>query len=58
MAPPIAWQGMPTKGNVKIFALLISFQDYPFNTESETVYKRLFEDGTSNPPYESLRNFL
>ncbi len=57
MAPPIAWQGMPTKGNVKIFALLIAFQDYPFNTDKDLVYKRLFEDGTSNPPYESLRNF-
>lgn len=54
---PTGWQGMPTKGNVKILALLIDFQDYPHNTPPETVYKRLFEDGTSSPPYESLRNF-
>lgn len=57
MAPPIGWQGMPTKGNVKIFALLIDFADYPHNTDPEVVYQRLFGDGTSSPPYESLRNF-
>lgn len=50
MAPPISWQAMPTKGNVKIFALLIDFQDYTHNTDPETVNKRLFGDGTSSPP--------
>ena len=31
--PPSGWKGMPTKGNVKILALLIAFSDYaPTNT--------------------------
>ena len=29
--PPSGWKGMPTKGNVKILALLIAFSDYPAN---------------------------
>lgn len=57
MAPPIGWQGMPTKGNVKILALLIDFQDYPHNTDTDIVYSRLFGDGTAAPPSDSLRNF-
>lgn len=57
LAPPIGWQGMPTKGNVKILTLLIDFQDYPHNTDQELVFKRLFGDGTSSPPSDSLRNF-
>ena len=27
LAPPPAWQGMPTKGTVKVLALLLSFQE-------------------------------
>jgi len=36
---------------------LIDFQDYPHNTDKDVVDSRLFGDGTSTPPYESLRNF-
>lgn len=57
MAPPLGWQGMPTKGNVKILALLIDFEDYPHNTDADVVFNRLFGDGTSAPPSDSLRNF-
>lgn len=57
MAPPTGWRGMPTKGVVKIFALLISFSDYPFHNPPEIIDCRLFGDGTTQPPYESLRNF-
>jgi M6 family metalloprotease-like protein len=57
-APPPAWQGMPTTGNVKMFALLIDFNEYPhFNTQAE-IHSKLF--GTGNPsdfPLESLASY-
>jgi M6 family metalloprotease-like protein len=56
--PPPAWRGMPTKGTVKIFALLISFSDMPSHTDAAVVQNDLFGDGQSgNFPLESLRNF-
>jgi M6 family metalloprotease-like protein len=56
-APPTGWQGMPTKGNVKVFALLISFSDYgPTNTPA-SIAGKLFGNGTDAPPYESVRNY-
>jgi M6 family metalloprotease-like protein len=57
LAPPPAWQGMPTLGNVKILALLISFEDQPSYTAQEYVDSRLFADGVGGPPFDSLRNF-
>ena len=33
LAPPPAWEGMPTTGNVKILALLIDFPEYPHRTQ-------------------------
>jgi M6 family metalloprotease-like protein len=57
LAPPPAWQGMPTSGTVKVLALLISFNDYPGVTSPETVASRLFGDGQGSPPNDSLRNF-
>jgi M6 family metalloprotease-like protein len=57
LAPPPAWQGMPTSGTVKVLALLISFNDYPGVTTPETFTARLFGDGQGNPPNDSLRNF-
>ncbi|HNQ78718.1 MAG TPA: M6 family metalloprotease domain-containing protein [Acidobacteriota bacterium] len=57
MAPPLGWQGMPTTGNVKILAIMIGFNDYPPNTDTELVYGRMFGDGPGTFPYESLRNF-
>jgi M6 family metalloprotease-like protein len=55
--PPTGWEGMPTKGNVKIFALLISFSDYAPTNTAASIASKLFGDGTGTPPYESLRNY-
>lgn len=58
MAPPLARQGMPSTGTVKILALLIDFSDYTHTVGSSTVNSMLFQDGAAgNYPYESLRNF-
>ncbi len=55
--PPPAWQGMPTTGTVRIFALLIAFSDYPFSNSQASIDSKLFGDGSGGAPYESLRNF-
>jgi M6 family metalloprotease-like protein len=58
LAPPPAWAGMPTTGNVRIFALLIEFQDYPHTVAAATVDSMLF--GAGNPadfPVESLTSY-
>jgi len=57
LAPPPAWRGMPTRGTVKVLALLISFNDYPGVTTPEYFASRLFGDGVGNPPFDSLRNY-
>lgn len=62
MTPPGAWAGgLPSKGNVKVLALLISFADTPSlaNDTPSQVQQRLFGDGDTYTysPYESLRNF-
>ena len=57
LAPPPAWEGMPTSGTVKILALLISFSDYPGVTTPDYFTSRLFGDGVGGPPYDSLRDF-
>ncbi len=57
--PPPAWRGMPTKGNVKILALLIAFSDYApaaVNT-AVSIDSKLFGDGTAAAPYDSARNY-
>jgi M6 family metalloprotease-like protein len=55
--PPTAWEGMPTKGNVKVFALLVSFADYAPSNTPASIAGKLFANGSAAPPYESLRNF-
>jgi M6 family metalloprotease-like protein len=55
--PPPSWEGMPTKGSVKIFALLVSFPDYAPSNTPASIASKLYGNGTSAPPYESLRNF-
>jgi M6 family metalloprotease-like protein len=55
--PPPGWQGMPTKGNVKIFALLIAFSDYAPSNTAASIDGKLFADGSAAPPYESVRNY-
>ena len=57
MSPPQAWEGMPTRGTVRVLALLISFNDYPGVTTPAYFASRLFGDGAGGPPYDSLRNF-
>jgi len=57
-APPPAWRGMPTTGNVKIFVLLIDFQDHVHSNSRDTIHNSLFLLG--NPlqyPYESLSSY-
>jgi hypothetical protein len=57
-APPPDWSGMPAKGNIKIFALLIDFPDFPHVNHPEDMHSKIFGEGNpSNFPYESLRNF-
>jgi M6 family metalloprotease-like protein len=57
LAPPPAWEGMPTTGTVKILALLISFSDYPGVTTPDYFANRLFGDGVGSAPFDSLRDF-
>ncbi len=57
MAPPPGWTGMPTRGTVKVLALLIAFNDYPATTPAATIASRLFGDGQGGPPFDSLRNY-
>jgi len=57
LAPPPAWQGMPTKGTVKVLALLIAFSDYAPSNTAESIRSKLFGDGVDSPPYDSLRNY-
>ena len=61
-APPPAWAGMPTKGNVKMLVLLVDFSDYPHDEIRNSpgqVQARIFGNGDSaaTPPYESLTNY-
>jgi M6 family metalloprotease-like protein len=64
-APPPNWKLMPTRGNVKVFAMLIDFLDYPAYTGNTqgNLQSVIFGDGKvngvlQNPvPYESLTNF-
>lgn len=57
LAPPRAWEGMPTSGTVRVLALLISFSDYPGTTTPEYFTNRLFGDGVGGPPFDSLRDY-
>jgi M6 family metalloprotease-like protein len=55
--PPGTTNVLKSQGTVKIFALLISFPDYPFISSSQTITSKLFGDGDGGFPYESLRNY-
>jgi len=58
LAPPRALAGMPTKGNVKVFALLIDFPDNPHANASSYINDRLFGTGTpGDAPIDSLASF-
>lgn len=56
-AASIARNVLQSKGTVKVFALLISFPDYPASQSSETIASKLFGEGDAGWPYESLRNY-
>ena len=57
LAPPPAWEGMPTTGNVKILALLIDFPEYPHSNSASTIDSKLYGGGSGGYPYESLHNY-
>ncbi len=58
MAPPSGRQGMPTKGNVKILALLIEFQDETHTNSRDDIHSELFGAGdAAQAPYESLATY-
>ncbi|MBW2107243.1 MAG: M6 family metalloprotease domain-containing protein [Deltaproteobacteria bacterium] len=51
-------KGLPTTGSPRIFALLISFADYPNTVSADTIDDMLWGDGdASNYPRESLTNY-
>jgi len=49
--------GLPTKGNVKVFTLLLDFPEYPATQTREIINERLFGNGDIDYPRESLRNY-
>ncbi|MDD8027525.1 MAG: M6 family metalloprotease domain-containing protein [Acidobacteriota bacterium] len=49
--------GLPAKGAVRVFALLLDFTDYPAVNSAATIASKLFADGDGGYPYESLRNY-
>lgn len=57
LAPPPAWRGMPTRGTVKMLALLLSFSDHPETNTTASIESKLFGEGSGEPPTESLRSF-
>ena len=57
-APPPAWQGMPSTGNVRAFALLIEFSDVTHTNSQTDIHSKLFGEGNSaDSPYESLARY-
>lgn len=56
-APPPDWRGLPTKGNIKIFALLIDFPDENHFNSATTINDGLFGAPASGAPYESLTRY-
>jgi M6 family metalloprotease-like protein len=53
-------RGLPSTGNVRIFALLIDFSDwFGKNDALKVIHPRLFANGTdpADYPYESVRNY-
>lgn len=60
LAPPPSRRGMPTRGQVKVLAILIAFQDYAPITSADFITQKLF--GTEdvydpNYPYETMRAY-
>jgi M6 family metalloprotease-like protein len=56
--PPLRWRGMPTTGDVRVFALLIDFSDHPSTNAVDFVNSKMFGDGVpADFPRESLANY-
>lgn len=49
--------GLPSRGAVSVFALLIDFSDFPAVNSPAVIGSKLFGDGDGGYPYESLRNY-
>jgi M6 family metalloprotease-like protein len=53
-APPPGRRGTPTIGEVKVFALLLEFNDMPHANSQQTIHTALFGSPAAGAPYESL----
>lgn len=55
---PTRWRGMPTSGDVRVFALLIDFSDQQSTNDASFIDSNLFGVGTpSNFPQDSMTNY-
>jgi hypothetical protein len=52
-AAPVARNVLQSKGTVKVFALLISFPDYPATQSPESIASKLFGEGDAGWPRSS-----
>lgn len=60
LAPPPNRRGLPTRGQVKVLAILIAFQDYAPITSADFIAQKLFgEEDVYDPsyPYETMRAY-
>ncbi len=60
LAPPPSWRGMPTRGQVRVLAILIAFQDYAPVTSADFIAQKLFgPEDMYDPtyPYETMRAY-
>ncbi|MCR4397073.1 MAG: immune inhibitor A, partial [Candidatus Saccharicenans sp.] len=60
LAPPPSRRGMPTRGQVKVLAILIAFQDYAPITRADFIAQKLFgTEDVYDPtyPYETMRAY-
>ena len=55
--PPATTNTLKSKGTVKVFALLLSFPDFPSSQSPTSITTKLFGDGEGDYPRESLRNY-
>jgi len=55
--PPGTSNVLKSKGTPKIFALLISFPDYPANESPDSINTKIFGNGEGEWPRESLHNY-
>jgi len=55
--PPGTSNVLKSKGTPKIFALLISFPDYPANESPDSINTKIFGNGAAEWPRESLHNY-